>query len=207
VTLLWSVSQLAVAWSAVSHSRTGQKVGSLVQYMSNPLGAKVGYLFQCVYLLFWVGNTSAGVVGAILAMVEGAEPSLASSALLMQALFLVIGAILGLYNALVFASLYVHLDRPALFLQEVAEEEIEEQQQALVPRREFLKILEYFDLDEGGSLSQTLADLIISPYPRLVVDAFNLLVRTHESHKELHLQVSIHGTALDLTLTPRNPTA
>jgi hypothetical protein len=42
-------------------------------------------------------------------------------------------------------------------------------------------MLEYFDLDEGGAFSRSLADLIISNHIPLVVDAFSLLVRTHRS--------------------------
>ena len=188
VTVVWSFTQLGMVWSASSHSRTGQKLGSLVQCMSNPLGAKIAYIFQVLYLLFWVCNTMSGVVGACIALSKNAEG--ASSALLTQSLWLVVGTVIGVYNGIAFASLYVHLERPALFLHDFTEEQIEgEEQQALMPRREFLKILEYLDLDEHGSLSQTLADLIISPYQALVVDAFQLLVRTHESHKELHSQL------------------
>ena len=74
-----------------------------------------------------------------------------------------LGTGLGLYNGLAFASLYVHLQRPALFLQDTSQEEEQgEQVEADLPRREFLKILEYLDLDDNGALSQTLADLIIS---------------------------------------------
>ncbi len=93
MTVGWMVAQLGVGWSALSHSRTGQKVGSLVQYITNPLGAKVGYLYQCVYLLFWVGNTLAGVAGAIMAERDKADG--ADTALLTQCLWLVIGVAVG----------------------------------------------------------------------------------------------------------------
>lgn len=60
-------------------------------------------------------------------------------------------------------------------------QESEDEEQSAVPRREFIKMLEYFDLDEGGAFSRVLADLIISTHMPLVVDAFSLLVRTHRS--------------------------
>jgi CRP-like cAMP-binding protein len=195
LTLLWSVTQLGVAWSALSHARTGKEVtvansegDKFVQYMTNPLGAQIGFVAQFAYLLFWVANTATGLVAGLMALGNGAAG--ASSAVLTQALWLVLGTGLGLYNGLAFASLYVHLQRPALFLQDTSQEEEQgEQVEADLPRREFLKILEYLDLDDNGALSQTLADLIISPYKPLVVDAFNLLVRTHDSNRQLHAQL------------------
>ncbi len=54
------------------------------------------------------------------------------------------------------------------------------------PCREFIKTLEFFDLDENRELSRMLGDLTISPHAPLVVDAFSLLVRTHCSQIELH---------------------
>jgi len=195
LTWIWSMTQLGVAWSAVSHARSGKEVtlansegDKFVQYMTNPLGAKVGFMAQFSYLLFWVVNTAVGLVVGLIGLGNGAPD--ASSAVLTQALWLVLGTGIGLYNGLAFVSLYVHLQRPALFLQETAQEEEQGvEAEVVMPRREFLKILEYLDLDENGGLSQTLADLIISPYKPLVVDAFNLLVRTHDSHKELHGQL------------------
>ena len=61
------------------------------------------------------------------------------------------------------------------------EQESEDEEESAIPRREFIKMLEYFDLDEGGAFSRSLADLIISTHIPLVVDAFSLLVRTHRS--------------------------
>lgn len=52
-------------------------------------------------------------------------------------------------------------------------------------------MLEYFDLDEGGAFSRSLADLIISNHIPLVVDAFSLLVRTHRSEVSKSIYVNI----------------
>eukprot|EP00961_Rhodomonas_salina_P097418 1310320-Rhodomonas_salina.2 len=51
---------------------------------------------------------------------------------------------------------------------------------------EFINTLQHMDLDKGGELSRTLADLIISSHRPLVIDAFHLLVRTHHSQHDLH---------------------
>ena len=184
----WMLAQVSVCWAALSHARTGQKLGTFVQYLAYPLGAKLAFLYQMAYLLFWLVNTGAGVVLALICLAQG-RPG-AEQAVVTQAVWLVSGAAVGAFVAVAFASLYVHLDRPALFLQEDIEEDEEEQMQVSAPRREFLKILEYLDLNDNGALSLMLADLIITPYQPLVVDAFNLLVRVHESHQELHAQLA-----------------
>lgn len=175
-TCLWAVGNVGHAWCAWTG---GMPDRSSVQNAC--FWCAVG---QLIYAVFFVINTLAGVamVASDLASGDGRQQDAVT-----QVLWLVLGTPAVGYAVLASASLYVHVESGALFaLDEGKEEEGKTDKPAPPPRMEFINTLQHMDLDKGGELSRTLADLIISSHRPLVIDAFHLLVRTHHSQHDLH---------------------
>ncbi|KAJ1490986.1 hypothetical protein T484DRAFT_3262606 [Baffinella frigidus] len=162
-TALFVLSSAMAAWGAAAHVAWALRVS-------------VGV--NAAYGVFLLGISAAGIVVAIMGDND--------TAALPQAIWLVAGEVGLLLTTFLIASCYVHVRTNTLFAMAARLADGGDNAESSVPRREFVKILEYLELDDAGGLSRALADLVITSHGPLVVDAFRLLVRTHRSQADLH---------------------
>eukprot|EP00960_Hanusia_phi_P040112 754256-Hanusia_phi.AAC.3 len=183
MTISWAVSLMANCFAVYSFHKV-VILNSLSK--RHHLLLQTGFLVQSCYLLYFLINT---LVCFCFALVDNSANNEVYGiwSQLLWICFLTPALCLSLYLV---TSLRAYMEFPSLFIQQESLDEKGLRKKPTAPRREFLKILEFMNLDEDGWLSSCLADLIIFPYEPLVVDAFHLLVRTHRNQYFLHRSLS-----------------